>query len=53
MADRTGAGWQILGTILCGFVFSLPFVIGFYIYKFIVGQVEKRKEKQAKKQTVA
>ncbi|MGC9780983.1 MAG: hypothetical protein HZR80_17195 [Candidatus Heimdallarchaeota archaeon] len=52
MAGSTNFGWQFLGTILCGFIFALPIVIGYYLVKFVIGRVEKGKEKREKEQTV-
>ena len=49
---NTGGGMQFLGTILCGFVFALPVIIGYLVYVFVKRSVARRKENQAKKQTV-
>ena len=52
MARRTGFGWTFLGTILCGFLFALPVVIGYLIYRSVQKRVEERKEKAKEKPSV-
>ncbi|MBD3190105.1 MAG: hypothetical protein GF308_05655 [Candidatus Heimdallarchaeota archaeon] len=41
---RTGFGWQLFGTIICGLIFSIPFVIGYFVYRYVQRKIEERKE---------
>jgi len=50
MAGGIGFGWQLFGTILCALLLTLPFVIGFLIYRSIVKRAAKRKESQEKEE---
>ena len=52
MANRTGFGWQFLGVILCGFVFTIPIALAYFIAKAIQGRVQKRKERIVEDHTV-
>ncbi len=52
MAGQPTLGWAFFGTLLCGIVFALPIIIGYYIVKGIMGTVERRKEKVEKDHTV-
>ena len=52
MAGSPSVIWQILGTILCGLVFTIPVIIGYYIVSAIMGRIEKRKERLKKETTV-
>lgn len=52
MAGSTNIGWQFFGTLLCGVVFALPIIIGYYVVKGLMGTVERRKAKVEKDHTV-
>jgi len=52
MAGSTNFGWQLFGTFICGIVFALPIILGYFIVKGIMGAVENRKEKVEKDHTV-
>jgi len=52
MTERTGFGWQFIGTILCGFFFAIPIALAYYIARFVQGRIEKRKEKDVEEHTV-
>ncbi len=52
MAGSTSVGWQLLGTVCCGFVFAIPFMLIYLLVRVIVRSSEKRKEKLEKQQTV-
>ncbi|MFW9924172.1 MAG: hypothetical protein ACFFDW_12885 [Candidatus Thorarchaeota archaeon] len=48
----TGFGSQLLGTILCGFVFAIPIFIIYFIVKWVIGRIERRKARIVKEHTV-
>ncbi|HUT80509.1 MAG TPA: hypothetical protein VMZ29_04830 [Candidatus Bathyarchaeia archaeon] len=52
MAGSVSVGWQILGTVCCGFVLAIPIMLGYLVVKSIINSSEKRKEKIEKQQTV-
>ncbi|MBN1330810.1 MAG: hypothetical protein JXA54_15160 [Candidatus Heimdallarchaeota archaeon] len=52
MAGSTSVGWQIIGTVCCGFVFAIPIMLGYLLVKAVMSGAEKRKEKLEKQQTV-
>ncbi len=52
MAGNPTLGWAFFGTLLCGIVFALPIIIGYYIVQSIMSRVERRKEKVIKDHTV-
>lgn len=43
---------QLLGTVLCGFVFAIPIFVVFFIVRSIMKSVERRKAKIQKENTV-
>ncbi|HUU77224.1 MAG TPA: hypothetical protein VMX55_02685 [candidate division Zixibacteria bacterium] len=52
MAGGTNVGWQLFGTVLCGLVFAIPIILVYFIVKWIMSSVEKRKAKVIKDHTV-
>jgi H+/gluconate symporter-like permease len=52
MLGKTGFGWQLLGTLLCGLVLTIPVILGYYFYKWVRQQVERHREKTEKEQMV-
>lgn len=52
MAGSTNIGWQLFGTLLCGLVFAIPIILGYFIVKWAIQKVEERKERVAKEKVV-